>query len=439
MGIRLSDSSEMLNNSTLTDLSNYTSDGAITLHMVQTKWTLEYIILAVYLGLLSVIGSVGNVPVLIVYFHRREQTPANTFIKALAAIDLFVCSCLIPYTMVYELHLVRVDAICRIFEYLRHVAVMGSNLTLVAIASERYIAVCRITRKLSVKHINKGMFVIMLFSCLAAAPSVGMFAVVSKKEVENVKCHFNHDSVEGPFCHFTYTILGETLATVYQGCLMIIFFITLFVIVIFYIIVYIVLWKKTQFRKQIRKNNSQEISASFNSEPGSSVCEVIQKETWKYPKTKFIEVENSKNLLEDCLNDGELNKEINDKTPTEQNQKEVKTKRKIKHANSKVEYEKLRRTFHRRTAKMLFLCTVIYLLTWLPFWFDIFGATSNLVLRYFFFIGSASNPVVYGIVNRQIRRSFKKLFFEFARRWIKPCNVQQDIYLESDVRKSTEF
>jgi hypothetical protein len=63
----------------------------------------------------------------------------------------------------------------------------------------------------------------------------------------------------------------------------------------------------------------------------------------------------------------------------------------------------------RGTAKMLFLCTVIYSLTWLPFWIDIFGITDNLVFRYLFFIGNATNPIVYGIVNDQIRREFQKL------------------------------
>ena len=50
--------------------------------------------------------------------------------------------------------------------------------------------------------------------------------------------------------------------------------------------------------------------------------------------------------------------------------------------------EKLKRIKyqHKRTAKMLFLCTVIYIVTWLPFWFDIFGLTDSLILRHLFFM-----------------------------------------------------
>ena len=59
---------------------------------------------------------------------------------------------------------------------------------------------------------------------------------------------------------------------------------------------------------------------------------------------------------------------------------------------------------------MLFLCSVVFLITWLPFWVDVFNHTHNLCLRYLFFLGNASNPLVYGISNAQFRRSFVKLF-----------------------------
>lgn len=121
------------------------------------SWNLEYICLAVYLTVCSFVGILGNIPVLIVYFHKRDQMVSNTFIKVLAILDLLVCMLIMPYTMIYELHMVSSDVACRLFEFLRHFVIAASNITLVAISVERYIAVCHLSCKMSVDLVNKGI------------------------------------------------------------------------------------------------------------------------------------------------------------------------------------------------------------------------------------------------------------------------------------------
>lgn len=353
-------------------------------------WSTEYIVLAVYLGTFALIGIIGNIPVLIVYFHRKEQTASNTFIKALAMLDLIVCSLIMPYTMVYELHLVQSDLVCRTFEFIRHFAIFASGTTLVAIAVERYIAVCRITHKMTVKNVQCGMLFIFVLGCVTAGPSTGIFAVVSLNEIETVKCHFRHALTSGKFCHFTYSIVGETFALIYQGMLMVLFFVSLITIVILYLIIYMVLWQRTQFRKRALSRTAREYSG--NSEIHSSICD----------QQPSLKPENGENEISRTYEfDNEDSDVVNKALSSLNNNANVKQKTK--------KIDKVRRIYHRRTAKMLFLCTVIFLLTWLPFWIDIFGISDNLVFRYLFFIGNASNPIVYGIVNSQIRREFYKL------------------------------
>lgn len=395
---------------TATNMTNMTDDGNNTVSLrYADMWTLDYTSFAIFISVFSLIGLVGNVPVLIVYLHRKEQTASNTFIMTLAILDLTVCAFIMPYTLVYELHLVYSDVVCRTFEFLRHFLIFASNLTLVAIASERYIAVCKITHKLSVTNVRHGITFIFLLSCFVAGPSIGIFAVVSSNDVEDVKCKFKHELTVGKFCHFTFTIIGETYAIIYQGILMTLFFVSLIVIVVFYVIIYSELWKRTKFRRRAlsgRPKEAQEIS-----EAQSSLCE--QPLTLKTDKNvsdvvRTYEFENDESDV--VIKESQVvSNNINTKT------KKTKT-------------EKIRRVYHRRTAKMLFLCTVIYLITWLPFWGDIFGISDSLLLRYLFFIGNATNPIVYGIVNTQIRKEFKILWSRFCSwRIFRSSNTNTDI------------
>ncbi|XP_033753241.1 growth hormone secretagogue receptor type 1-like [Pecten maximus] len=387
-------------------------------------WNWEYIALAVYLTLFAIVGTVGNIPILIVYFHRNDHTTANTFIKVLAIIDLLVCSLIMPYTMVYELHMVRNDVICRTFEFLRHIVICASNITLVAIAVERYIAVCRLTLRMSVQNVNRGMVFIALCSMLFAAPSLGIFAVVSDAEVHDVNCAYDHTVTRGTFCHFTYAIIGETLVTIYQGALMIVFLLTLILIVVLYVIVYTVLWRKTQLRKRMTGIPKE---FSLTSEASQSYGDTQKnKIDWEYSKI-HIPDEGTAVITSSPSPEHEVTSDI--VTSLAQKTKQNTTTNTYKfhdvfkrvRPSCKDTGEKVRRRNHRKTAKMLFLCTVIYLITWLPFWLDIFGITRNIVLRYLFFIGNATNPIVYGIVNGQVRKSLKKLASEIVQK----CTIKR--------------
>jgi hypothetical protein len=324
--------------------------------------------------------------------------------------------------MVYELHMVGSDVACRLFEFLRHFAIAASNITLVAISVERYIAVCHLARKMSVDHVNRGVVSILVISCVMAAPAMGTFAVVSYKEISDIHCSYGEFHVSsGNFCHFTYSVMGELLVSIYQGVLALSFVVTLGTIMVLYIIVYYVLWKRSKLH---RKRHARSRLVSDVGELSCSKDRVLTE------KTQYLEMENSKSLVEQTEGNSVSEKEsdvytrelsVQEYTPPPPE----KPRHRMKHTTSVLlERENLRRAAHRKTAKMLFLCSVIYLITWLPFWLDIFGLTGNLLLRYMFFIGNASNPIVYGIVNAQIRKSFKKLLVDFVQK-LSPCGVSE--------------
>ena len=480
---------------------NWTINGSSEVQDSVRVYGPEYAVTSVMIALFALVGIVGNVPILIVYSRRKEKKASNTFIKILAVLDLLVCTSVMPYSVMYEYHLVTSDIACRLFESLRHFAVMSSNVTLVAIALERYIAVCRIDVKLNVSKLNKGIGAIFAFGAITASPAAGIFSVVRPDEVENVPCLFPHELASGHFCHFTYTILGFNFVTAYQLGQMLIFFGVLLIIVTLYTIVYFVLMRKTKKRKQLtltprpsvappsshqpqEKNRAKlklsdvtlltEADSNANrvslvdSVPRKRIADCESLSTDDKPNEQKIQDDTQPNEQKN-QDDTQPNEQKNqdDKQPNEQKNQDDKKPNEQKNQDdtppaerpplkkrstvanfiinkrfsiaSKVRFENSsfgrnskasattktqttsstvpkdkgthRRSYcHRRTAKMLFMCTVIYFISWIPFWFDIFGLTNSLILRYLFFLGNATNPLVYGIVNKRVRDSVWKLF-----------------------------
>lgn len=479
--------------------------------------SLDYVILLVIIACLAVVGTIGNVPILIVYIQRRDKKASSTFIKVLALLDLLVCTCVMPYTAVYEFHLVTSDITCRLFEFLRHFAVMASNLTLVAIAVERYIAVCRIETRLNDTCLNKGVLVLFAIGLATAAPSVGIFAVVSSDDVTDVPCSFPHYNTHGYFCHFTYSILGRTLVTAYQIGQLMIFVTGLCLIITLYTAVYVVLWRKTKRRRRLALQ--RDVSGSGNHQTPCTrykySCQVLIQQTnvMTDSTTRALDFQSNavtrakrvipeefqrcRDKMEEsaCRQSADYNqRQISEHTPGEtelsladkmdltainnkcpvarssingarvtfkkvssggesQQRVSIETSYDVTN-NVKLEAQddvsivssvnsrgktKIRRYCHRRTARMLFLCTLIYFLTWIPFWLDIFGITNSLALRYTFFIGNATNPLVYGIVNRKVRQSVRRLFLDCLSSCFKATSQAGKTNFETSCPSVTNF
>jgi len=439
----------------------------------------HYMLFTALLTSLAVVGIIGNVPVMIIYFQKKDKKASNTFIKVLAFLDLIVCTVGIPYTIVYEYHLVTSDVACRFFEVVRHFAVMASNITLIAVATERYIAVCRLGTHIDIAKINKGVCIIMAISFVYACPTVGIFAVVPESAVANIACMFPHEQTSGHFCHFTYSIMGESLVKAYQLAQLTFFFVELILIIVLYTAVYVVLWRRTAIKAMLTKRSQLAVrqgavrrDARVFAEPSSctprnSQCMGSGVPVTHRPHDGFKYVYNEQTFC-DCSTQtqiiGRVGNQNTDTSSTIENYSycnsdilSVPQHQSIEPlddvgsplvevsllptpvarastdletdptpAGSRNPSRKRRPDYHRKTAKMLFMCTVIYFVTWVPFWVDIFGLTHSLLLRHLYLIGNATNPIVYGVMNRQVRLSLKKLFSngfrKFSTRFNDPLN-----------------
>lgn len=386
--------------------------------LVYFDWNAQHYILSVLISLYAIIGSVGNVLILIVYLKKQDHKTSSTFIRVLALLDLCVCMFVMPYTIIYELHGVTSDAICRSFEVIRHFCIMASNASLVAIAFERCIAVRRPTRRLTLTQVNKGMIVIVLISIVLAIPSVFIFAVVpGGYVVTDGNCTVEEiQALNQPFCHFTMSFLGEIGTRSYQALLSLSYCTACIAIVVLYTLIYSTLWKKAQLRKKL--SNPLGLPSSSTSSNGGSGSDrsnqSVSDEKKKYfedmPDVNGCTLNNARKI------NTPVDSDIDSGVPGSNGSNDMSTTKKKhlqNHESCKTQgkfTDRRRSMHHNRTAKMLFLCTIIYIVSWVPFWLDIFGITDSLILRYLFFLGNASNPIVYGIVNDRVREEICKLF-----------------------------
>ncbi|NWZ31044.1 CCKAR protein, partial [Asarcornis scutulata] len=100
------------------------------------------VLLYALIFVLSICGNALVVAVLLL--NRRLRTVTNSFLLSLALSDLMLALCCMPFTLVPNLMgtFIFGEAVCKLMAYLMGVSVSVSTFSLVAIAIERYSAIC---------------------------------------------------------------------------------------------------------------------------------------------------------------------------------------------------------------------------------------------------------------------------------------------------------
>lgn len=98
-----------------------------------------------FIGILMVIGILGNFVILWIYGYRFKSTNYRTFILFLVSIDITNCIVGMPFLVVYLSHYMSFPSVdfCRIGRFIVTFTTNGSAFILVVIAFDRYRKVCR--------------------------------------------------------------------------------------------------------------------------------------------------------------------------------------------------------------------------------------------------------------------------------------------------------
>lgn len=99
----------------------------------------------VFIGVIAILGMIGNSHVLFLYYARFKKTTYRCFVLSLAVIDLIGCCVSMPFEMVDEsLPYSYSDTVsCKIFRFVNFCVALSCAFTLVLIASERYRKICK--------------------------------------------------------------------------------------------------------------------------------------------------------------------------------------------------------------------------------------------------------------------------------------------------------
>ena len=142
----------------------------------------------VYVSVLMIFGSFGNILVCIYFGCKTKRSTKSFFIVALAVFDLFVCLVTMPLDIV-DLRFFFVYSNvpgCKIPRFLNHIATLGSASTLIAIAVDRYKRICKpLTPQLEIRHARIAIVLAGAFSLLLSWPSILLFDSVKVNVTDN--------------------------------------------------------------------------------------------------------------------------------------------------------------------------------------------------------------------------------------------------------------
>lgn len=136
----------------------------------------------VYVSLLMILGSLGNILVCVYYRCKTRSSTNSFFIIALAIFDLLVCLITMPIEIIdlrFFYIFTNIPA-CKISRFLNHFAADGSAITLLAIAVDRYRRLCcPLKTQLEISHARKTIFLAVILAIFLSWPAAIFYQPVT--------------------------------------------------------------------------------------------------------------------------------------------------------------------------------------------------------------------------------------------------------------------
>ena len=208
----------------------------------------------VYVGVLMIVGFHGNVAVL--FFYRRKATKSinNLSLSFLACCDLIVCCIAMPSEIVDLILPLMFEnsAACKAFEFVHHFSSILSGCTLLIIAVDRYLRVCRPFRsQMKKKHLVIACSVCVFVSFLLSGPAVPLYGA----QRINVT-HVTGATSIGFDCTFTDEKHFELYILIFGTFQMVAFLLTVICLFVLYFLIGRTILEQKRFRKRYVKKPS---------------------------------------------------------------------------------------------------------------------------------------------------------------------------------------
>ena len=382
-------------------------------------WTLDelskikagYLLPAVvYLGVLMIIGVIGNACVIIIFYFRFSESTHRTFILVLASYDFFACSVGAPWAIAesFFAYSYMDDISCKIFRFILYYTCISSSLTLVLIAFERHRKICRpLKQQFTVPMAKRALFVVcIVISSISASPALIFYGNASKYtgvgNITGTRCfltdYYEHEVPGWPMAFNVYLLLLAFVSTLCMA--------------VCYIMIARQVSKmgKANISKRMTKNavksNGEMNSVCMDEESDTSQIRV------KRPVSEVVSVKSASSG--------------NGNSKDSSNTKSKSTFRKKTSMWANKVIRKLSTSSGKKTVritKMLTLVTIAFVISYLPhlslmIWSMVMSMddkhtlpTDNeyKILFYSFFINNLVNPFIYSAMDLKFRGELAKL------------------------------
>ncbi|KAK6167653.1 hypothetical protein SNE40_021629 [Patella caerulea] len=405
-----------------------------------------------YVVILMVMGLLGNGLVCYVFARKPKPGTQNVMILCLAASDLLVCSVGMP-TEIADMrfdYTFESEFACKLLRFVNILSTIWSDLTLVAIAVDRYIKVCKpFGRQMTVKEAKTAVLVSLLTAILLSWPTIFIFGTRSKDT--------GIPGLLGKDCSTSDAMKGTSYPLIYNSILFVCFILLTTVFIVLYTKIYRRMKRQKRIMDKARKSeactekstnhaninrsNTFEVSTKQNqistqtadllikngaSRENSKEDKSVAVEIRTHSLTSEVSVEEPTLIKMTSLGTADLQNSLSS-IPSEPSDMSgvgaQQTKQEVKSSNKNRKERKL--GAESRTTLIAFLVTTVFVLSYLPYlgmtFSSIFNkgynhhlrgsslAAYNLFLRSYF-VNSAVNPIIYGLLNLQFSRAVKDMF-----------------------------
>ena len=348
-------------------------------------------------NLILLLGVPGNSLILRVYWTKTLKTSTHVFIMTLAWADLAVCLIKvvnIPYRVLLMMGHEK-PAVIRLFLALEPTAIGTSIMITAVIAVDRYDCVCRPHRRFFTHRRGKiAAWASFLFSVLINIPQyIGVFSSIPILPILRLACH---------------AIICVT---------------TLVMVAVFYSLVYKAIRQHVKVGAsslRTRRNDCSTICPSTVVVPETSSIDdgskpstsKVRKEVW----VASVPTQAASSAKQILATDLQARSSLDIESGLEANRQRT-------HPEHPSNVSQLQ----RKTTKMLFVTSVFFFMTWMPYWIFIFvslAGQSGLNFNPIFFqvvnemflilyINHVVNPFIYGVANRRFRKDCREVIRKF--------------------------
>lgn len=372
-----------------------------------------------YLMTFSLAGSVGNAFVIYIFSRKREKSTTTVFILVLAMTDFFTCLVIIPFTIYYEVMAKKINSNvqCKVYMFLITSNIPFSAFIMVLIAFDRYFKICRPWNQcLDIRMSKKIVIEVLIFALsLGIIPSLthGVYPIsdeTSTKENVTTSPVFAGDK-QGAH-NGTVMVLNNTayqdlrpkfpgnvssnssdMRRIYEGYCM----------------------PVHEYFSQIFMNTYQNtyaslflISCAFVTVLYALIFKSITLRRYKKSKRAFkgMDRRTSTAITNTCT----TRLTTTEPPETDQNRRAPTNNNYVNESKRSVR-NKLRLA-NIKTAGILFVVTIVFILAFLPAWLmSIRVIKANIIVYYLYFSHNIANPIIYAFFNVTFRKDIRNAVY----------------------------